>query len=154
MIASDSEKKCEHKNTSKVWPEQCLDCGEVSFGGFSPHQPPVREEWIKDFYQRFVHMSPLNGKDMSNRPLLYDSKLKDVGELVDFIRSERLAAQREVIKMILEKSEDYHEEQWYPYVTVSDIEDIGKGLKGSFDRSKIPRSLCLEIIENSDITKA
>jgi hypothetical protein len=136
-LTKQSSMQCEHisdgiVHTSERIPRmRCIKCRHLvpDTSGFT-HQPPVREEWIERFEKTFdqgrVRDAGGNGYIQA-----YATSVKD------YVRSERLAAQREILKMILEKKEmvtcNNCNEQCINgdigyYVYASDIEDIGKGL--------------------------
>ena len=61
------------------------------------------EEVIQEFENAFVNMSPMRGRDMHNRPPLYDTKTRDVEEMKQFIQS-ALQKQIEMIEGEVESS--------------------------------------------------
>jgi hypothetical protein len=117
-MTNDSERKC----ICGAWNKDVCICGDgVYENGVeedSPHQPPVREDWKIEFREYF---------DKTLKPKKPTMKNLDREILVDFIRSERLAAQQEIVKMILEK-QIKGTDVMASIIFVSDIEDIGKGL--------------------------
>lgn len=154
-MTNDSERKCEHNNIeNNMCPAYCKDCGKLLDEAL-PRQPPVREmkpmgynshllaernhspvqdgvqdapvrkEWEDRFDRTFARPFWFEWTDEQREGLGMYSNL-NVPEVKEYIRSERLAAQREIVKMILENKSSVHKKD--DYVSVSDIEDIGKGL--------------------------
>lgn len=60
------------------------------------------EEVIQEFENAFVNMSPMRGRDMHNRPPLYDTETRDVEEMKQFIKSS-LQKQIEMIEREVKK---------------------------------------------------
>ena len=65
----------------------------------------IKNEIIKEFDDRFVEMSI--GRDMANRPPLYDVKTKDVNEIKQFI-IEAITKTKEEMRITGETSDGYH----------------------------------------------
>lgn len=67
------------------------------------------DERIKEFEDSFVEMSPLHGRDMHNRPPLYDTDLKEVELMKKFLRTTLEDVARATADAVREeKKEWYH----------------------------------------------
>jgi hypothetical protein len=116
--------KCNRTYKGAELEEPCPYCSEV--------KPSNGEEfWLKEFYDKFVHLHPLYGQGMANRPLLYDSKMDDVEVLKDFIRSTLSHSKTLILEEVEKKllKESWQEDAGNEVVGVEDIKTIIKLIK-------------------------